>query len=109
MSNEIFNPHFMRYAGAPSAYDMYQAQRRAHEQLDTFQPAEKSPDDPDRPSNITRAMGQSDPANLKETDLPKNNQPPHPDDASLRQPAPQEAQAASAPEDASGRVVQTTA
>lgn len=67
----IADKHFMRYAGAMSAYDMFKQQRIARAQA-VAPPAEKPLDSPDRPSNITKAISTGDLSLIPAGDQPNN-------------------------------------
>jgi len=110
--------HFLRFAGAAPTYDMAKAQRLNH-RPDPTAGAEMPADSPDRPSNITRSMGEFRPPEAQaaaDPDLPdailergKQAAPSDLPDAILergRQGAPQPG---NAPETASGRIVTDTA
>jgi len=124
MSDKVFDPHFLRYAGAPPAKQMFKQQRLARAAAPP-EVVEKPADSPDRPSNISRSMREGDVSKVLAVDLPRNATPAIPEadawsyaprppreEAAPRPPDPTEAHATAgvpAPEADTGRIVRSNA
>lgn len=70
MSMRIWDPHFLRYAGAEPARQMRTDQRKARNAYVSGLTYEKPLDSPDRPSNMDRKFQESIATKLPEVDNP---------------------------------------